>query len=479
MKPACVLLTILVVLAHSAGAQTTAFTRHGRSADDLQAAAGSLDIDYRFFDATPGANPLGATVPPRAGVAKRSADSIWTTAIAQTGGTISAHLFDVFTQYNIGGVRILSVPGTQNTFVGASAGAVNATGQQNSFFGFEAGAANTSATRNSFFGSGAGRVTTGGSNSFFGGSAGVNNTTGAANVFAGAAAGNGNTTGSNNVFVGAFTAQDAVTTANENVLVGASAGRANRGSANTFVGSDAGRANQTGTLNTFFGWSAGHDSTTGSSNTFIGASAGEANITGGANTLIGSNTDVAASGLTFATAIGSGAVAPESSSIALGRNAGQDAVYVYGVLRVGLDGSGSLDVCRNTNFFLSTCSSSLRYKHHVETYAAGMDVVRRLRPITFTWTSGGVRDLGFAAEEVAAIDPLLATYTEDGRIEGVKYKQLTTVLVNAANEQQRLIEQQQKRIDEQQQQIDTLRRLVCAQARTADACAGGAAAKPR
>jgi hypothetical protein len=36
----------------------------------------------------------------------------------------------------------------------------------------------------------------------------------------------------------------------------------------------------------------------------------------------------------------------------------------------------------------------------------------------------------------------------------VKYGQLTTVLVNAVNQQQQIIEQQQR-------QIDALRRLVC------------------
>jgi len=111
--------------------------------------------------------------------------------------------------------------------------------------------------------------------------------------------------------------------------------------------------------------------------------------------------------------------------------------------------------------------------------SSGNSVTRRLRPITSTWKSDGVRDLGFAAEEVAAIDPLLATYTGEGEIEGGKYRQLTTVLVNAANEQQRLIEQQQKRIDEQQRQIDALLHLVCGQNPAAELCSESRAARNR
>jgi hypothetical protein len=43
------------------------------------------------------------------------------------------------------------------------------------------------------------------------------------------------------------------------------------------------------------------------------------------------------------------------------------------------------------------------------------------------------KDLGLIAEEVEKINPLFVTY-ERGQIEGVKYPQLTAVLVNAVKE---------------------------------------------
>lgn len=52
----------------------------------------------------------------------------------------------------------------------------------------------------------------------------------------------------------------------------------------------------------------------------------------------------------------------------------------------------------------------------------------------------------------------------------MKYRLLTAVLVNAANEQQRLVERQQKQIDEQQRQIDALLHLVCGQNPSAGLC---------
>jgi chromosome segregation ATPase len=59
-----------------------------------------------------------------------------------------------------------------------------------------------------------------------------------------------------------------------------------------------------------------------------------------------------------------------------------------------------------------------------------------LRAVAFDWKDGGGHDFGFIAEEVAAVNNLLATYNKDGQIQGVKYDQLTAILTNAIKEQQ-------------------------------------------
>ena len=78
-----------------------------------------------------------------------------------------------------------------------------------------------------------------------------------------------------------------------------------------------------------------------------------------------------------------------------------------------------------------------------------------------------MRDVGFAAEEVEKVEPLLASYSDKGEVEGVKYAQVTTVLVNAVNEQQTQIESQQEqvqklnlRIEQQQKQIQQQQRAI-------------------
>ena len=84
----------------------------------------------------------------------------------------------------------------------------------------------------------------------------------------------------------------------------------------------------------------------------------------------------------------------------------------------------------------------------------GIDVAKRLNPITFAWKDDGRRDIGFGAEEVAKVEPLLTFTNEKGEIEGVHYAQITTVLVNAVKEQQEQIETLKK-------QIENLTLLVC------------------
>lgn len=79
-------------------------------------------------------------------------------------------------------------------------------------------------------------------------------------------------------------------------------------------------------------------------------------------------------------------------------------------------------------------------------------------------------DLGLAAEEVAAVEPLLATYNKDGQIQGVKYDRIGVVLLNAVKEQQAQIEQQQNLIRQQQQQLESLKKLVCLEHADAEIC---------
>jgi hypothetical protein len=373
--------------------------------------------------------------------------------------------------------------GNFNSFFGRAAGVFNTTGNSNSFFGRDAGYSNTTGDANSFFGHDAGFLnTTGAENSFFGRDAGYSNTTGDANSFFGHDAGFSNTTGYFNSFFGQG-AGFANTTGLFNSFFGDIAGYSNTtGTDNAFFGRFAGYDNTTGFNNSFFGSQAGSSNTTGSVNSFFGSSAGISNTTGTYNTTIGFRADVRTGNLLRATAIGAGAVVIASNQIQLGREA-------LDTVRIGkFNAGGPTHVCVNS-YVLTFCSSSLRYKENVQTLGSGLNLIERLRPVTFDWKDRKEADLGLIAEEVAEVEPLLVTRNDKGVIEGVKYDQIGAVLINAVKEQQaeisgqqsaisnqqsalsdqqRQIEQQQKQISEQkeinkqmQSRIDELTKIVC------------------
>jgi Chaperone of endosialidase len=112
---------------------------------------------------------------------------------------------------------------------------------------------------------------------------------------------------------------------------------------------------------------------------------------------------------------------------------GSSTLDVNGKLYVATFASSSATtVCQNSNV-LSSCSSSIRYKENVKDGTFGLKDVMLMRPVTFKWKGRDEKDVGLIAEEVEKSNPLFVTY-ERGQIEGVKYPQLTAVLVNAVKE---------------------------------------------
>lgn len=105
--------------------------------------------------------------------------------------------------------------------------------------------------------------------------------------------------------------------------------------------------------------------------------------------------------------------------------------------------SYSTNVCRSGEI-LGYCSSLREKKDNVQDIAIGLNEVMKLRPVVFDWkddeVTGGMQDLGFIAEEVEAVSPLLGEYT-DGKLSSVKYRQMTAVLTKAIQEQQKMIEE--------------------------------------
>jgi hypothetical protein len=385
-------------------------------------------------------------------------------------GTLSGNVVVAATQFNIGLERVLSMPGSANVFVGEETGNTSLSGVENVAVGRLAGGNLDTGSRNSFFGAGAGLATSAGThNSFFGNLAGLVNASGLVNSFFGASAGESNIGSANSFF-------------------GATAGRFTTfGTSNTFLGHESGNANTTGSFNTAVGENADIGGSGLDNATAIGSKA----LVSLSNSLVlGSINGV--NGATSDTNVGIGTTAPSArlhvsgagairarvnsdSNAGLGLALGEqslwsvatvspghflifndrtvqtaltistfdNAVNTAGALNVGglivansLGSAGATTLCRNASNQVSSCSSSRRYKSDIEGFSRGLELIDRLRPVSFRWRTNGRADLGLVAEEVAEAEPLLVTRGGAGLVEGVQYDRVAVVLVNAVKEQQ-------------------------------------------
>lgn len=310
------------------------------------------------------------------------------------------------TRYDVGGSPILSSPSANSTVIGV----------------------------------GAGHSTAGTSNTFVGASAGgFNNAVNGENVAVGDLAGERISSGSGNTLIGS-TAGVTITTEMHDTVVGWFAG-VNTGVSNaTALGAGA-NATQSNTV--ILG---GNSVSTGIRTTAPNQSLG----VGGGMTIDENNNNngsvLADSVIAFGTAASNGvsgeAIASQRTASG-GNQYGLDFYTLYtkrmsisnsGLVSINnLGSAGATQLCLNASNQVATCSSSIRYKDDIADFQGGLDVVRQLRPVTFRWKDSGKPDVGLVAEEVDAVEPLLATQA-NGHVEGVKYDHLTVVLINAVKE---------------------------------------------
>jgi hypothetical protein len=364
--------------------------------------------------------------------------------------------------------NVLLFQGQSNTGIGAGALRENTTGKLNTALGSGALIFNTTGTANTALGEGAlGTCVTAGSNTAVGHSS-LANCTGSANtavgdgalatatsvsnsVALGAGALSQNKAGSRGVAIGywaMFYADNTTSTFNnQNVAVGFEALRgsttpaSNTGNRNTAIGYQALTIRTSGDDNTAIGNQTMYSATTGSANTAVGHLALLSLTSGNNNTGIGRYANVSTGTLTNATALGYNASVNASNKVRLGNS--------------------SITVVEGQVPY--TSPSDARFKRDVEEDVLGLDLILKLRPVSYAFDrlafakhvkedvegreseltqASRTRTVGFLAQEVegsvketgfAAFD---VVHVPEGPTDnyGLAYAQFVVPLVKAVQE---------------------------------------------
>jgi hypothetical protein len=313
---------------------------------------------------------------------------------------------------------------------------------------------------NVFLGFAGNSTTTGTSNTASGVLALRNNSTGSFNTATGEGALAINSTGGGNTASG-FEALYFNTTGSSNTASGAGALEVNSsGSFNAATGGGALANNATGGYNAAVGVEALYFNTTGSANTAVGEESLLYSATGSNNSALGflAGPDSKSPNLSYATAIGAGAIVSQSNALVLGGPLGSAAQVKVGIgtatpanVFTIAQGAGPA-ISDGWNVY-----SSRRWKTNIETLHGALGKVEQLRGVSYELKANGKHEVGVIAEEVGAVVPEVVTWDQNGKdAQSVDYSRLTALLIEATKEQQSLIAQQQEQMKTQQEQINQL-----------------------
>jgi hypothetical protein len=389
-------------------------------------------------------------------------------AIAEDGSVTCGNGSDVDVSTRYGELALannIAGSGVANTGIGTGALQFNTIGRWNTAIGVDALGDNTEGRFNTAVGVNAlWHNSTGTSNTATGLGALQTNTTGNSNTATGSGALSSNTTGWNNTASGDSALHDN-STGTDNVATGMAALTANTvGFNNTASGAWALTSNTEGNLNTGNGQSAMLSNTTGNSNTAIGVESLSGNTTGSSNIAIGY---LAGADLTTGDrniAIGNRGAAGESNTIRIG-NANHSRVFVHGIEGVTTGINDAVSVIIDSNGQLGTVSSSLRYKEDINDMGEASGRLLDLKPVTFRYKDSrgnGEKPLeyGLIAEEVAQVFPDLVVFDSTGQPKTVKYRLLSSLLLNELQKQHTQLDGQVAAIEELTQQLSELRDIV-------------------
>jgi hypothetical protein len=357
--------------------------------------------------------------------------------------------------------------GNNNTAIGYNALNSNTSGSNNIANGNSTLLSNTTGSNNIANGIGAlERNTSGNSNIANGTNVLLNNLTGSDNIANGHNTLFSNTSGSRNIANGS-TALYFNTTGNDNFASGVGALKNNNADYNIAIGKESLNNNTSGSNNIAYGNEALFSNTSGSHNIALGDKSLLVNQSGLYNIAIGSMSLVQSSG-NQNIAIGAGAgsssspfLTTGSNNIIIGTFADVSNSTVSNEITLG---NSSITKLRSMVTSITSLSDR-RDKTEIVDISEGIDLIKQLKPVTFTWNTRdkakvGLKSAGFIAQDLLALQKAssiganLDLVSEDNpdKLEA-RYNNLLPVMVKAIQDQQIIIEQLKKELAELKQLI--------------------------
>lgn len=273
-------------------------------------------------------------------------------------------------------------------------------------------------------------------NTFVGQSAGNLTLTATNSVAVGFNALTGLTSGEGNVAVG-NASLSSLTSGGDNVAVGSALANIETGSFNTAVGVGAIFAlDADGSRNTAVGYNTGIDLDTGNDNIFIGYEAGSVLETNeSSNIIIGSVGTIGDNNLIRIGTQGAGA-------------GQQNTCFIAGITGVSVANSATVLLNTSTGQ-LGTVVSSRRFKEDIRNIENENEELLKSTPVKFSYKNDTKKETayGIIAEELHELVPTLVTYDDTGMPFTIKYHELPVLLLHEMKKMLIRIEELEKKIN--------------------------------
>ena len=118
-----------------------------------------------------------------------------------------------------------------------------------------------------------------------------------------------------------------------------------------------------------------------------------------------------------------------------------------------MDTSGNFHADADVIAFSTTTASDIKFKENVKSIPYGLKEVLQMNPVEFDWIEkrNGIHDIGFIAQEMEKIVPEVIKETETLEVGGthktMDYAKLTSILVQAIQEQQEQINELKEKLN--------------------------------